>query len=98
MKIAISGKGGSGKTVFCASLGKILAENQTVYMIDADPDGNLEISLGFDEKELKKLKPISELKDLIKERTQQDSFGFYILNPEVSDIPEKYSLNNFRDN
>jgi CO dehydrogenase maturation factor len=92
MKIAVSGKGGSGKTVFCASLGKILAENQTVYMIDADPDGNLGISLGFDEEELKKLKPISELKDLIKERTQQDSFGFYILNPEVSDIPEKYSL------
>jgi CO dehydrogenase maturation factor len=92
MKIAISGKGGSGKTVFCASLGKILAENQTVYMIDADPDGNLGISLGFDEEELKKLKPISELKDLIKEKTQQDSFGFYILNPEVSDIPEKYSL------
>jgi CO dehydrogenase maturation factor len=92
MKIAVSGKGGSGKTVFCASLGKILAENQTVYMIDADPDGNLGISLGFDEEELKKLKPISELKDLIKERTQQDSFGFYILNPEVSDITEKYSL------
>jgi CO dehydrogenase maturation factor len=92
MKIAVSGKGGSGKTVFCASLGKILAKNQTVYMIDADPDGNLGISLGFDEEELKKLKPISELKDLIKERTQQDSFGFYILNPEVSDIPEKYSL------
>ena len=92
MKIAVSGKGGSGKTVFCASLGKILAENQTVYMIDADPDGNLGISLGFDEEELKKLKPISELKDLIKEKTQQDSFGFYILNPEVSDIPEKYSL------
>jgi CO dehydrogenase maturation factor len=92
MKIAVSGKGGSGKTVFCTSLGKILAENQTVYMIDADPDGNLGISLGFDEEELKKLKPISELKDLIKERTQQDSFGFYILNPEVSDITEKYSL------
>jgi CO dehydrogenase nickel-insertion accessory protein CooC1 len=34
MKIAISGKGGSGKTGFCASSGKILAENQTVYMID----------------------------------------------------------------
>lgn len=73
-------------------------KSNCIYDRYADPDGNLGISLGFDEKELKKLKPISELKDLIKERTQQDSFGFYILNPEVSDIPEKYSLNNFRDN
>lgn len=92
MKIAVSGKGGSGKTIFCACLGKILSKNQAVYMIDADPDGNLGLNLEFSEEELKKLKPISELKNLIKERTQQDSFGFYILNPEVSDIPEKYSL------
>ncbi len=92
MKIAVSGKGGSGKTIFCACLGKVLSRNQIVYMIDADPDGNLGLTLEFDEEELKKIKPISELKELIKERTQQDSLGFYILNPEVSDIPEKYSL------
>jgi len=92
MKIAVSGKGGSGKTIFCASIGKILSQKQIVYMIDADPDGNLGLNLGFDEEDLKKIKPISELKDLIKERTQQDSFGFYILNPDVSDIPENYSL------
>jgi len=52
-------------------------------MIDVDPDGNLGISLGFYEKELKKLKPISELKDFIKQKAQQDSFRFYILNSEV---------------
>jgi len=92
MKIAVSGKGGSGKTIFCASIGKVLSETKKVYMIDADPDGNLGLSLEFDEEELKNIKPISELKELIKERTQQDSFGFYILNPDVSDIPEKYSL------
>ncbi len=92
MKIAVSGKGGSGKTVFCACLGKVLSRNQIVYMIDADPDGNLGLTLEFDEEELKKIKPICELKELIKERTQQDSLGFFLLNPEVSDIPEKYSL------
>ncbi len=92
MKIAVSGKGGSGKTLFCACLGKILSKTKTVYMIDADPDGNLGLALEFDEDELKRIKPISELKEVIKERTQKDLSGFYILNPEVSDIPEKYSI------
>lgn len=96
MKIAVSGKGGSGKTAFCAVLGLILSQHKKVYMIDADPDGNLAIALGFTKEEIEKLKPISELKDLIYERTGVGSDGlFFSLNPEVSDIPEKYSLKKY---
>ncbi len=94
MKIAVSGKGGSGKTLFSASLAIILSKKNKVYAIDADPDGNLGLTLGFEKHQLDSLTPISELKDLINERTGVSSnrTGFYILNPEVSDVPEKYSL------
>lgn len=94
MKIAVSGKGGSGKTLFSASLSVILAEKNKVYAIDADPDGNLGITLGFDKQLLDKLTPICELKDIIQQRTGVTDTGFYILNPDVSDIPEKYALKN----
>ncbi|MDW8056580.1 MAG: AAA family ATPase, partial [Elusimicrobiota bacterium] len=86
MKIAVSGKGGSGKTLFVASLAIIFSQKNKVYAIDADPDGNLGITLGFTQQELMNLRPICELKDIIEERTQaKQRTGFYILNPEVSD-------------
>ena len=43
-------KGGVGKTVTCVNLGIGLArEGYKVLLIDADPQGSLSISLGFDE-------------------------------------------------
>lgn len=93
MKIAISGKGGSGKTLFSASLAILLSKRNKIYAIDADPDANLGLVLGFNKDELTKIKPIFELKDIIEERTQTKiNTGFFILNPEVDDIPQKYSL------
>ena len=42
MKIAVSGKGGVGKTTFSALLIRTLnAEGRHVLAIDADPDANL---------------------------------------------------------
>jgi len=68
MKIAISGKGGVGKTMLAALLSKTFADSgYSVLAIDADPDANLAATLGFPETE--KLTPISEMKELIEERT-----------------------------
>lgn len=93
MKIAISGKGGTGKTTLTALLGYLYSqEGKKVFLIDADPDGNLGITLGFSQNELSKLTPISELKKLINERTENTGTGLFKLNPKVDDIPEKYSL------
>lgn len=94
MKIAISGKGGVGKTLLSALLSKIFTESgYSVIAIDADPDSNLAATLGFPHPE--KISPISEMSDLIEERTgaKPGQFApYYKLNPKVDDLPEKYSL------
>ena len=93
MKIAISGKGGVGKTMLAALLARTFADaGYSVLAIDADPDSNLAATLGFPEAE--KIPPISEMKELIEERTGVQpgkSAPFFKLNPKVDDIPEKYS-------
>jgi len=98
MKIAVSGKGGVGKTTICAFLAKTLADRgQRVLAIDADPQGHLAAALGIPNPE--KITPISEMKGLIEERTgaQPDSMGtFFKLNPTVDDIPDRLSI--FKDN
>ena len=93
MKIAVSGKGGVGKTTFVATLARVFAEDgKKVIAIDADPVANLAITLGI--KNVSEIVPISQMKDLIKERTgASDEYGkFFSLNPTVSDLPEKLSL------
>lgn len=94
MKIAVSGKGGVGKTTLTAALSKLFADDgRQVIAIDADPDTNLAAALGI--KDADKITPLIELKELVKERTgsTSDEYGkFFKLNPTVSDLPEKYSI------
>ena len=94
MKIAISGKGGVGKTLLAALLSKIFTESgYSVLAIDADPDANLAATLGFPHAE--QITPISEMRALIEERTgvQPGQVApYHRLNPKVDDLPEKYSL------
>jgi CO dehydrogenase maturation factor len=93
MKIAVSGKGGVGKTLLASLLVKMFAEaGFSVLAIDADPDANLAANLGFSEPE--KITPISELSDIIEERVGAkpgQSGSFFTLNPRVDDLPEKYA-------
>jgi CO dehydrogenase maturation factor len=94
MKLAVSGKGGVGKTTLVAALSKLFVdEGKQVIAIDADPDMNLATALGV--KDADKITPLVELKDLINERTGASSDGYgklFKLNPTVSDLPEKYSV------
>ncbi|MEE9583740.1 MAG: carbon monoxide dehydrogenase accessory protein CooC [Dehalococcoidales bacterium] len=94
MKIAISGKGGTGKTLLASLLARTFATSgYSVIAIDADPDANLAATLGFPDAE--EVTPISEMKKLIEERTETkpSQAGLYFkINPRVDDIPDKYSL------
>jgi CO dehydrogenase maturation factor len=95
MKIAISGKGGVGKTTLAAGLALLLAkQGQGVIALDADPDANLASALGISGADRKKIIPISERRALIEERTgaKVKQYGqMFKLNPEVSDIAGKYA-------
>ena len=93
MKIAVSGKGGVGKTTFAALLVRTLDEQgKKVLAIDADPDANLASGIGIPGAEA--IVPISEMKELVFERTgaQPGSIGGYFkLNPRVDDLPDALS-------
>ncbi|MEW5768719.1 MAG: carbon monoxide dehydrogenase accessory protein CooC [bacterium] len=92
MKISITGKGGVGKTTVAAILARMLAEEgHNVVAVDADPDANLAAALGFPKEIAEGITPISELKDLIEERTGTKEAGtFFKLNPKVDDIPDRF--------
>ncbi len=93
MKLAISGKGGVGKTLLSSFLCQRFAEQgYAVIAIDADPDANLAATIGFPHPE--EVTPISEMADLIEERTGArpgKSGSLYKLSPKVDDIPQRYA-------
>lgn len=100
MKLAVSGKGGVGKTTFSALLIRALSEQKKrVLAIDADPDANLAAAVGIEGAE--EIVPISEMKDLVYERTEAKPGsigGFFKMNPKVDDLPDALSatLNNIK--
>jgi len=95
MKLAITGKGGVGKTTIVALLARVLHDkNYKVLLIDADPDMNLASVLGIPKDT--PITPIIEMRDLIAERTGAEvgqPAPFFKMNPKVDDIPDKYSIN-----
>ena len=94
MKIAVTGKGGVGKSTTVGLIARGLRDaGNNVIVIDADPDMNAATILGIPHPE--RITPIIELKELIAERTGTEvgkSAPFFKMNPKVDDIPEKYAL------
>ena len=88
MKIAISGKGGAGKTTLTALLAQeAAAQGFRIFAIDADPNPNLALALNVSESP----KPLVEMKDFMEERLGALE-GFFKINPHVDDIPERFSV------
>lgn len=96
MKLAISGKGGVGKTTLSALLAQAYADaGRKVLAVDADPSPCLAGALGFPEELRAQLHPIAEMDDLIEERTGAKPGtrgGFFTINPRVDDIPDRFSV------
>ena len=92
MKIAVTGKGGVGKTTLSSILSFLFAsEGRKVIAVDADPDANLASALGVPREEAGKIRPIADLNELIEERTGAKPGGMggiFKLNPRVDDLPE----------
>ncbi|MEM2777454.1 MAG: carbon monoxide dehydrogenase accessory protein CooC [Candidatus Jordarchaeales archaeon] len=95
-KVAVAGKGGVGKTTIAGTLARLLARRGfDVFAIDVDPSMNLHTSLGISKTVARSITPISEMSDLIEERTgaKPGSMGsVFILNPKVSDLPDKFMI------
>jgi CO dehydrogenase maturation factor len=95
MKLAISGKGGVGKTTLAALFAQVYADaGRDVLAVDADPAPCLAGALGFPADLRARLRPIAEMDALIEERTGARPGtvgGFFTLNPRVDDLPERFS-------
>lgn len=87
MKIALTGKGGSGKTTIAAHLGRVLSERgNSVLLVDADASRNLATLLAHED-----TTPINEMKDVVNQRARIEG-GLVNLNPYVRDLIDKYAV------
>jgi CO dehydrogenase maturation factor len=96
LKIAVTGKGGTGKTTLAGILACCFRnDGYTVLAVDADPDANLASAIGIPSDLTTPLLPISERRELVRERTgaEPGEFGqMFKMTPRVGDIPDEYSV------
>ena len=92
MKIAVSGKGGAGKSTVSAQLVRgFTLKKLPVFAVDADPDANLGLVLGLDPEKIDKLQPLIELQEVI-EAKNAGGGALVDLNPDVDDVLDNYTL------
>lgn len=93
MKIAVSGKGGVGKTLIAGVLADhFVKKGFKVLAIDADPSPNLALTVGIPLEQANKIIPVSENTDLIEKKTSTGFSGVYRLSFSVDDIIKDFTV------
>ena len=93
MKVAVSGKGGVGKTLIAGGLARGFVERGLKTMaIDADSSPNLALTLGLSAEEARKITPLTENQPLVESKTSTGYSGVFNLNFTVDDIVRDYSV------
>jgi CO dehydrogenase maturation factor len=91
MKIAIAGKGGSGKTTIAGILTRILSERgHNVWAIDADSNPNLGITIGLPLKRVQEMKPISS--KILKEITDDKGERAFQLGMAAREVVSEFGM------
>jgi len=93
VKVAVSGKGGVGKTLIAGGLAvSFVNKGLKTIAIDADPSPNLALTLGLSPNDARKIIPISENKELIESKTSTSYSGVFRLSFSVDDIVRDFSV------
>jgi CO dehydrogenase maturation factor len=93
LKLAVSGKGGVGKTLVAGALAAFFAKSGLkTIAIDADPSPNLALTLGLRPEEARRIVPISENKKLVESKTATGVSGVYRLSFSVDDVVREFSV------
>ncbi|MFO7836630.1 MAG: AAA family ATPase [Candidatus Thorarchaeota archaeon] len=97
MKIAVTGKGGCGKTTIAGTLARLWGRDGVdMLAVDADPNYNLWVSLGLEEDKAKGIVPLLEQDEVVEERTKTEWVkavgGFFRKNPRVADLAERFAV------
>ncbi len=94
MKVAVAGKGGIGKTSISAAISRVLADRgEEVFAVDADPNNCLGHALGLDARFIETLEPVSEMKELLRQRSGAGVLGVaFSMVPEVADLIDEFSV------
>jgi CO dehydrogenase maturation factor len=93
MKIAVTGKGGVGKTFIAGTLAAVYArQGRPVIALDADPSPNLAMTLGLSEDEAADILPLAENEELIRLKTSTEFPGVFRISFTMDDVMSRYSV------
>lgn len=97
MKIAVTGKGGVGKTTITGTLARLLGrDGLKILAVDADPNYNLWSAIGIDEQTAMAIQPLLENEELVRQKTEMkwvEVLGnFFQIHPRVDDLTESHAI------
>ncbi len=91
MRIAIAGKGGTGKTTIAGTLARVLARRgHSVIAVDADTNPNLATVLGVPAERAQDM--LSLPRNLMERRTFEDGTTRVVFTAPPDEVLEKYGL------